>query len=81
MFHRHQPPHPSHLEDENEEHAADEHDGEAVNEPGQPVDTVAETHDLHDLLEPSLFLVDDALDDHGDGEDPGDDHEEGEHAG
>ena len=54
-----------HLEDDGEQEDRDEHEEEAVDEPGHPVDRVAEPHHLHRLLQTLLLLVDDRLDDHG----------------
>ena len=43
----------THHKDDGEEDTGDEHDGEAVNEPGAPVDTVAQAHHPHGLLQPA----------------------------
>jgi len=45
------------------------------------MDTVAQPHHPHRLLQPHLLLVHDRLDDHGGGVDPGEGHEEGEGSG
>ena len=45
------------------------------------MDTVAQPHHSHRLLQPHLLLVHDRLDDHGGGVDPGEGHEEGEGSG
>ena len=68
----------THHKYDGEEDAGCEHHGEAVEEPGHPVHAVAETHHAHRLLQPHLLLVDDRLDDHRGGVDPGQGHEQGE---
>ena len=68
----------SHLENDGEQEDGDEHEEEAVDEPGHPVDPVAEAHHLHRLLQPLLLLVHDGLDDHGAGVHPRQGHEQRE---
>jgi len=45
------------------------------------VDTIAEAHDLHGLLQSLFLLVDDRLDDHGAGIHPRQGHEERKRSG
>ena len=71
----------THHQDDCEENTGGEHDGEAVEEPGDPVDAVPQPHHPHRLLQPHLLLVHNRLDDHGGGVDPGKSHEEGEGPG
>ena len=71
----------THHKDDCEKNAGGEHDGEAVQEPRDPMDTVAQPHHPHRLLQPHLLLVHNRLDDHGGGVDPGEGHEEGEGSG
>jgi len=63
-------------EDEGEQEGGEGHHAEAVDEPGQPMDGVAQAHGAHSLLQPLLLFVDDALNDHGGRVDPGQRHEE-----
>ena len=71
----------THHQDDCEKNAGGEHDGEAVQEPRDPMDTVAQPHHPHRLLQAHLLLVHDRLDDHGGGVDPGEGHEEGKGSG
>ena len=45
------------------------------------MDAVSQPHDLHDLLETTLLLIHDALDQHGHGVDPREHHEQWQTAG
>ena len=58
------------LEYGDQERDSDGHARESGDEPGDPVDGVAEPHHLHDFLEPLLLLIDDRLHRQRDGVDP-----------
>jgi len=66
----------SYHKNQREENDCDEHWSKTVDEPADPVDSVAEAHDPHCLLQSSLLLVDNTLDDHRTGVNPGQSHEE-----
>lgn len=62
---------PPHLQDDHQQASAHKQRDEAANKPAKPEDAIVQTHDPHGLLQPSLLLIHNALDDHSDRVDPG----------
>lgn len=69
------------LEDDRENQNGDEHHNKGVDEPSHPMHRVTEPHNLHYFLQAVLLLVDNALTDHGDRQDPGQHQEQRQGAG
>lgn len=68
---------PPYLQDDHQQASAHEQRDETTNEPAKPEDAIVQAHDAHGLLQPSLLLIHNALDDHSHRVDPGQSHEEG----
>lgn len=78
--HQWPPPLFSHHDNSGEQRRAHGHHEEAVDEICVPDDFVVDPHGFEGLLQAQLLLQHDALHSHGDGIDPGQDHEQREAA-
>ena len=64
------------LDNDGQDNDGDEHHDKGIDEPGDPMDSIAETHDLHHFLQPILFLVDNTFTDHSHRQNPGQNQKE-----
>lgn len=72
--------HPAYHDEQRQEEDTQRHDGEAIQEPGTPDDSIRDALVFQGLLQPQLLLQNNALNGHGDRVDPRQHHEDRETA-